>query len=229
MNYEKKYREAIKAVEELREANPNDEGINEWLKDHFLELINKDEAIRLQIIDHIEWSQDEMLISSEEKERWTAWLEKQGDQKPAEWSEEERQNVDSIIAALTYCNENGIRDCFVDPDILIDCLKDRVKLLSKNDWSDQDSINLKMIKMTITAYANISGNERKALVRWVDLHCNAYPIPERLLKHWKPTEQQMKVLNEVINFAADHGTMRWNDYIYNVLKGLREQLKKLTE
>ena len=44
---------------------------------------------------------------------------------------------------------------------------------------------------------------------------------------WKPTEQQMKVLNEVINFAADHGTMRWNDYIYNVLKGLREQLKKL--
>ena len=46
-------------------------------------------------------------------------------------------------------------------------------------------------------------------------------------KHWKPTEEQMKVLNEVINFAADHGTMRWNDYIYNVLKGLREQLKKL--
>lgn len=46
---------------------------------------------------------------------------------------------------------------------------------------------------------------------------------------WKPTEQQMKVLNEVINFAADHGTMRWNDYIYNVLKGLREQLKKLRD
>ena len=44
---------------------------------------------------------------------------------------------------------------------------------------------------------------------------------------WKPTEQQMKVLNEVINFAADHGTMRWNDYIYKVLKGLREQLNKL--
>lgn len=49
----------------------------------------------------------------------------------------------------------------------------------------------------------------------------------RLQSHWKPTDEQIKVLNEVINFAADHGTMRWNDYIYNVLKSLREQLKNL--
>lgn len=43
------------------------------------------------------------------------------------------------------------------------------------------------------------------------------------------SEEQIKVLNEVINFAADHGSMHWNDFIYHVLISIREQLKKLTE
>ena len=57
------------------------------------------------------------------------------EQKPAAWSEEDRQNLDSIIAALTYCNENGVSDCFVDPDILIDWLK---SLKERYTWKPCD-------------------------------------------------------------------------------------------
>jgi hypothetical protein len=44
---------------------------------------------------------------------------------------------------------------------------------------------------------------------------------------WKPSEEQMKALNEVLNYAANHENMHWNDYIFDTLNGLIKQLKNL--
>jgi TusA-related sulfurtransferase len=41
------------------------------------------------------------------------------------------------------------------------------------------------------------------------------------------SEEQMKVLNEVLNFAANHESPYWNDYIFETLNNLIRQLKKL--
>jgi len=163
MNYEKKIKEIIE----------NDEINDDFrykLASFFPELAeSKDERTRkglLHVIKH------HPLLPLEEQQKYTAWLEKQGEQKTFEWSKEDEafyQRLEQIV-------------CKVD----------------------------------IEAF---QGD--------IDLH--SWLKSFRTQSHWKPTDEQMKVLNEVINFAADHGTMRWNDYIYNVLKSLREQLKKLTE
>ena len=44
---------------------------------------------------------------------------------------------------------------------------------------------------------------------------------------WKPSDEQMKILNEVLNFAANHENPHWNDYILGTLNNLIRQLKKL--
>lgn len=41
------------------------------------------------------------------------------------------------------------------------------------------------------------------------------------------SEEQMKVLNEVLTFAANHESPYWNDYIFETLNNLIRQLKKL--
>jgi len=39
------------------------------------------------------------------------------------------------------------------------------------------------------------------------------------------SEEQMKVLNEVLNFAANHESPHWNYYIFETLNNLIRQLK----
>ena len=41
------------------------------------------------------------------------------------------------------------------------------------------------------------------------------------------SEEQMKVLDEVLNFAANHESPYWNDYIFGTLNSLIRQLKKM--
>ena len=45
--------------------------------------------------------------------------------------------------------------------------------------------------------------------------------------HIACSEEQMKVLDEVLNFAANHESPYWNNYIFETLNGLIKQLKKL--
>ena len=45
--------------------------------------------------------------------------------------------------------------------------------------------------------------------------------------HWKPSEEQMKALNEIVNILAASPFLHQNDYLFNILNGLREELKKL--
>ena len=50
---------------------------------------------------------------------------------------------------------------------------------------------------------------------------------EQKLATWKPTEEEMKVLDEVLTYAANHESHYWNDYIFGTLCDLIRQLKKL--
>lgn len=45
--------------------------------------------------------------------------------------------------------------------------------------------------------------------------------------HWKPSKEQMEALNEIINTLAASKHPHESDYIFNMLNGLRKNLKKL--
>ncbi len=241
MNYEQKYKEALERARTKL--------TNEVAADIFPELAESgDERIRKFLTKCVKENMfvKSFMVDGFDKDEVLAWLEKQGEQKsaevrttgcwnvqdieqkPAEWSEEDEKMLESIIEEVRYTGdfpdyptkeEDELYDeCLAKVDWL-NSLKDRVQPQPKQEWSKEDEAFYQRLEQIVCKV------DIEAFQSDRDLHSWLKSL--RPQSTWKPTEQQMKVLNEVINFAADHGTMRWNDYIYNVLKGLREQLKKL--
>jgi len=98
MDYEKKYKALVEAVNMLKETNPSDEGIQNWVKDNVPELQeSEDERIRKCITDLVkenDWSN----IYGIAKEQCIAWLERQGKQDMTEAfrTEYEKGRADAI-------------------------------------------------------------------------------------------------------------------------------------
>jgi hypothetical protein len=83
MDYKKKYEKLVDAVKVLRDNNPSDEGIQNWINDNVPELKeSEDERIREALIALLKFGlEDGSTIApgfNETKEQALAWLEKQG-------------------------------------------------------------------------------------------------------------------------------------------------------
>jgi len=110
MDYEKVYKEALERAKTLFE-NSHGMVLRKWLEGVFPELKeNEDERIRKALIEGLEscqsagnktWSPRLVPISD-----CIAWLEKQGEQKPAEWSEEDEDFASSLIDILDEIDMN---------------------------------------------------------------------------------------------------------------------------
>lgn len=95
-NYEKKYKEALKAAS-IAYKN-EDRVLKATLKRIFPELVeSKDEKTRKEIISTIHLYYGEPL--EDEAKEMIAWIEKQGEQKPA-WSEEDEIRLKHILRLL---------------------------------------------------------------------------------------------------------------------------------
>lgn len=79
MNYEEKYRKLVDAIKEMRDVNPSDEGLQNWISDNVPELAeSEDERIRKVLLE---------MFSNAGKNDWRgipnekviAWLEKLGE------------------------------------------------------------------------------------------------------------------------------------------------------
>lgn len=86
MDYENAYKEALERAKDIIMANPDSAVANVISEDIFPELReSKGEKTRKELIRYIPYCDD---ISRDTKERWIAWLENQGEQKPA-WKDEQ--------------------------------------------------------------------------------------------------------------------------------------------
>jgi hypothetical protein len=79
-DYEKKYKSLVEAVKTLKDANPSDDGIQNWIKDNVPELKeSEDEMIRKWLISQLKIKSDDtnsdlnIMIN-----KVISWLEKQG-------------------------------------------------------------------------------------------------------------------------------------------------------
>ena len=119
MNYEEKYNEALERAKSFQEKYGGD-----YAGYIFPELAeSEDERIRKHLIKH---------FSNKSKEEWNgmpikdilAWLEKQKEQKPAEWSEEDEKDMAHIIQILDDCYAYGKHDLSkTDHENLVNKLK----------------------------------------------------------------------------------------------------------
>ena len=177
---------------------------------------SEDERIRKELIDYIN-SEYRHTLGLDRKNRFIAWLEKQGEQKPASWSEkDERWFKELELMALSFSNDDSYRKKFFD---WLKSLKDRVQ--PKQEWSDEDELMLTSIIQTL----KLTNGAAQIKIDWLKSFKNrVQPQPK-----WKPSDEKMSVLNEVINYAANSELQHWSNFIYTLLKSSRERLKKLME
>ena len=117
---------------------------------------------------------------------------------------------------------------------LIDMLKNDEKCYLKEidwlekqkpiEWSEEDKIKISrlysLIGCMVEAHPRLIGD--KEAIELEDFLKSLHPQTR-----WKPTEGQMEALNETINFLAEHHSPHLSDYLFCVLRELRDELKKL--
>ena len=181
---------AIKSVEEkakaydeafrrAKEKYVEFEGMKQGnvLEDVFPELKeSEDERIRGNIIATIHLYYGEPL--EYEAKEMIAWLEKQGEQKPADtekgakgndreipnsaWSEEDETKIKSIIALLkspSLCAMDGNKGIIDENIKYLNTLKERVQPQPKQEWSEEDEKTVNDIMWIIEAYRKNGFNE----------------------------------------------------------------------
>ena len=218
----KAYDEAIERAREL-----HDKWIDEDGKDVALMIFpelkeSEDEKIRKELIGFLR----NIPNSNYTCEEMALWLEKQGGHAKfingIQVGDKVTRNEDGVLVNLSQLNRvvkkqgeqilaNSARNCKDEQNPAWreedDAMFNFIALILKKHQSDEDFYTFE------TSFKNC--------IDWLKSLKNRYT--------WKPSEEQIKVLNEVLNFAANHESPHWNDYIFGTLNNLIRQLKKLTE
>ena len=175
----KAYDEAIKKAETLYKASEPMSGCNVLLETLFPGLKeSEDEKIRKELLQIAKKSEDSfyMVMTPDKRKHLITWLEKQGEQKPAD----------------SYCQKNckGFQEtgkCFADGD----CKAKREAEQKPADWSEEDDYNL---QCCIAKVQNDIDNGRigrnRELLTWLK--------SLRTRSQWKPSDGQMEALDDAI-------------------------------
>ena len=184
---------------------------------------SEDEMIREQILDY--FMAKKVNESQPVLDSWIAWLEKQGEHKPA-WSEEDEIGCCDAMWAIEQArtiakNENEMGNLWY-AERWLKSIKERVQPLLKYEWSEEDE-NKK--NDAITAIDLMMTDSFK------ETHPNLYKafgeakdwlksLKERYA--WKPSDEQMQALANALGLANNCG----EDSAY-YLRTLHDTLKRL--
>lgn len=235
MNYEKKYKEAL---EKAKDMLSNKEVRQEDMEYLFPELKeSEDEKIRKWIRKELESKYVvNNLVNNVMADKALAWLEKQGVQP--------RYNIGDILCdkLCTTLNKEA------QPNMEIVDIQNGMYICDKGSFpvSQQDEYELVSKKIdTKLNDGSVSNELREASFAHAEKELKNQTFPDNLefeliytfeegakwgaaqKSAWKPSDEEMAVLNEVINYAANSELQHWSNFIYTLLKSLREQLKKL--
>lgn len=94
--------EKEKALDVVRQMVADGQVSQEVAEKYFPELAeSEDEKIREQILDYFvakKVNEPQPILDS-----WIAWIKRQGEQKPAGWSEDDKNHVKSILSTIECC------------------------------------------------------------------------------------------------------------------------------
>ena len=120
MTQEEKAKAYDEALKWMRELYPGLHGATKEDAEHYLPQLreSEDEKIRKELIEFIQWSEDRGMTrhdfhQAKRPAEWIDWLEKQKEQKPAEWSEEDEKMRN---LAIEWAETMSGQCSFVDMD-----------------------------------------------------------------------------------------------------------------
>ena len=166
---------------------------------------------KIQIGDKVTRNEDGVLVNLSQLNRVAKKDKKQGEQKPAEWSEKDEDTLHCIIDALDSLdirtNTNGEHEDHTEEIYWLKSLKDRVQPQPKREWSEEDEYcRHQLIAFCENCMAQDACSKR----------CAHWLKSLRPQNTWKPSEEQMTQLKR---HCPDN----------RPLTSLYEQLKKLME
>lgn len=99
-----------------------------------------------------------------------------------------------------------------------------LELAPKQEWSEEDeSMYVRTLGILGKCYMGELPTKVEEELNWF----KSIYHKVKLQTTWKPSEEQIKILDEILNFAANHESPYWNYYIFETLNGFIRQLKKL--
>ena len=210
MDYEKKYKEALERAKNFIEnGDERERTIAESIFAGIMEE-SEDERIRKKLIDYFKENNAALAFEGISNESVLAWLEKQCEQKPAEWREEDEYFQYVLInecVGKTY-KENAIN--------WLKSLKDRVH--PKQDVMSEDEFahTVGYLVQDVVANEHMPEGEKQPTKYFVEKYYSKLrPQPK-----WKPSEEQLGVLASTTRYGVTNK---------KILQSLYMDLKKLTE
>ena len=207
MNYEEKYKQALKKAKGIYiDATKEHCAHTDWLESIFPELAeSEDERIRKEIIDFVV---DNTICKDGRREKYLAWLEKQGKQNPVE---ESWPNLSNCLHDCKNCTGRCIYR------------KEEYQKQKSVEWSEEDE---KMASDTIRFIeTGWTDNGKSHLIPWLKSLKHKY-VPQE----W--SEEDTKILScismaltdtPMIRFA-NHGTSlkQCLDWLHSKFEGFIE-------
>ena len=201
MDYAKRYNEALERAKKLRDGFDGYTANVAIIEQIFPELKeSEDERVRKKIIEIIRMVSGpdcDVYLSEKGQAECLAWLEKQKEQKPAEWSEEDQLNLNWVIAIL-----NG-EPC--DLDIQVESLIYWLKSLRPQPREEIYKAAIHDLAIRFMNYLDENRAEGKMGLsnsECVDIN-KAFAEKDwgkiiryanKYQPHWKPSEEQMAAL-----------------------------------
>lgn len=143
------------------------------------------------------------------------------------WSEDDELHIrelESLVKQVwTTAEHENDKDTIHKMSDLSFFLK-TLKPQPKQEWSEEDEKkvnNLYVLLDQMVSFNMLSDKDATEFKDWLKSPKEKYT--------WKPSDEQIKVLVEVLIFAANHESPHWQDYIFGILKNLTRQLMKLRE
>jgi hypothetical protein len=140
--------------------------------------------------------------------------------KPAEWSEEDEEMFDAVIADIQFTQKthnHEVNQVVYEREIdWLKSIKDRIQHQSKQEWSEYDKIQLSEAIQMIEANGTWIRSEDavKKVSNWLK---SIKP------NHWKPSGQQIKALKGLLDYNI--GVYDYNQF--QIVDSLYSDLQKL--
>ena len=153
----------------------------------FVQKESEDERIRKILIHIVKGACDKYGIKyiGDEigQEKLLAYLEKQKEQKPAEWSEEDERTLESFLGWLQGSMGEKTYSSWLKS------LPERFSLKPKQEWSEEDKMKIVELKTFIAQCNGFNKANRQ----------KAFNMIDALRPSWKPSKEQIEALNAVAN------------------------------
>lgn len=208
-DYEKKYKEALEVAKRklcfdkagmVDSFTPND------IYEMFPEL-KESEDERTWIINYLSNRilNSTIIAEKENLKKAVAWLERQGEQKPAEWSEEDERMIEAIEDLcddkIRFTEFQDVKEHAYTVKNWLKSLKDRVQLQPKQEWSEEDAKTLNRISAILVDASEVKNwwKESRLIEREEMVWLTDFLKSFKDRYAFKPSKEQIMALRWVLN------------------------------